>query len=43
VTIVSFGIGMTYALKAAEELAKDGHRGRGDRPAHHPPDGSADT
>ena len=24
VTIVSFGIGMTYALKAAEELAKDG-------------------
>ncbi len=24
VTIVSFGIGMTYAVKAAEELAKDG-------------------
>jgi pyruvate dehydrogenase E1 component beta subunit len=24
VTIVSFGIGMTYALKAAEELAKEG-------------------
>jgi pyruvate dehydrogenase E1 component beta subunit len=24
VTIVSFGIGMTYALEAAEELAKDG-------------------
>ena len=24
VTIVSFGIGMTYAIKAAEELAKDG-------------------
>ncbi len=24
VTIVTFGIGMTYALKAAEELAKDG-------------------
>ena len=23
-TIVSFGIGMTYALKAAEELAKEG-------------------
>ena len=24
VTIVSFGIGMTYALQAAEELAKEG-------------------
>jgi pyruvate dehydrogenase E1 component beta subunit len=34
VTIVSFGIGMTYATKAADELAKDGHRGGGDRPAH---------
>jgi deoxyxylulose-5-phosphate synthase len=38
VTIVSFGIGMTYALKAAEELA-GGHRGRGHRPAHAAPDG----
>ena len=26
--------GMTYALKAAEELAKEGHRRRGHRPAH---------
>jgi pyruvate dehydrogenase E1 component beta subunit len=33
VTIVSFGIGMTYALEAAEELAEDGIGG-GDRPAH---------
>ena len=29
VTIVSFGIGMTYALKAAQELDEGGHRGRG--------------
>ena len=34
VTIVSFSIGMTYALKAAEELAKKHIYGRGDRPAH---------
>ena len=39
VTIVSFGIGMTYALKAAEALAGRGDRGGGDRPSHHPPDG----
>jgi biotin carboxyl carrier protein len=38
VTIVSFGIGMTYATKAAEELAGMGI-GRGRRPAHHPPAG----
>ncbi len=28
---------MTYALAAAEELAKRGHRGRGDRSAHAAP------
>ena len=33
VTIVSFGIGMTYALQAAEELREGGDRGRGHRPA----------
>jgi pyruvate dehydrogenase E1 component beta subunit len=38
VTIVSFGIGMTYALEAAEELAEGRDRGRGDRPAHPAPD-----
>ena len=32
VTIVSFGIGMTYALKAAEALGGRGDRGGGDRP-----------
>ena len=32
VTIVSFGIGMSYALQAAEELAKEGIC-RGHRPA----------
>ena len=39
VTIVAWSIGMTYALKAADELAKREHRGRGDRPAHAPADG----
>ena len=34
VTIVAFSIGMTYALKAADELAKLGIDGRGDRSAH---------
>jgi pyruvate dehydrogenase E1 component beta subunit len=42
VTIVSFGIGMNYAVKAADKLAGAGHRCGGDRPAHHPPDGPAD-
>ena len=37
VTIVSFGIGMTYALKAAAELEGDGDRRRGDRPPDPPP------
>ena len=37
VTIVSFGIGMTYALKAATELEIARHRRRGDRPPHAPP------
>ena len=39
VTIVSFGIGMQYALEAADKLAEDGISGRSDRPAYHPPDG----
>ena len=39
VTIVAWSIGMTYALKAAEELAKERHRRRGDRPAHAAADG----
>jgi pyruvate dehydrogenase E1 component beta subunit len=39
VTIVSFGKMMKVALGAAEELAEGRHRCRGDRPAHHPPDG----
>jgi pyruvate/2-oxoglutarate/acetoin dehydrogenase E1 component/biotin carboxyl carrier protein len=34
VTIVSFGIGMTYALEAAEEAGQGRDRGGGDRPAH---------
>ena len=39
VTIVSFGIGMTYALRRRPKLRRGGHRGRGDRPPHDPPDG----
>ena len=39
VTIVAWSMGMTYALKAAEELAKAGHRRRSDRPAHAQADG----
>jgi pyruvate dehydrogenase E1 component beta subunit len=39
VTIVSFGIGMTYALEAADRAGQGRHRGRGDRPAHAAPDG----
>ncbi len=36
VTIVTWSIGMTYALKAADELGQGGDRGRGHRPAHDP-------
>ncbi len=38
VTLVSFGIGMSYALEAADKLAEEASR-RGDRPAHAAPDG----
>ena len=34
VTIVAWSMGMTYALKAADELAKDEHQRRSHRPAH---------
>lgn len=39
-TLVSWGIGMTYAVKAVAEL-EDRHRRRTDRPSHDPPDGPA--
>ncbi len=42
VTIVSWSIGMTYALAAAEELAKQGDRGGGHRSAHAAPHGHGD-
>ena len=42
VTIVSFGIGMTYALRRRRQAREGGHRGRGHRPAHAPADGHRD-
>ncbi len=39
VTIVSFGIGMAYALARGREAGSRRYRGRGHRPPHHPPDG----
>ena len=39
VTIVAWSMGMSYALKAAEELAERRHRGRSHRPAHPQADG----
>ena len=36
VTITAFSLMVDRALKAAEKLAEEGHRGRGDRPAHDP-------
>jgi pyruvate dehydrogenase E1 component beta subunit len=41
VTIVSFGIGMSYASRRSTSWPA-GHRCRTDRPAHHPADGPAD-
>ena len=39
VTLVSFGIGMKYALEAADKLAEDGISAEVDRPTHLAPDG----
>ena len=42
VTIVAWSIGMSYALEGGRRTRQGRHRGRGDRPAHAPPDGHRD-
>ncbi len=39
VTIVSFGIGMTYRRRGGRATGQGGHRRRGHRPSHDPSDG----
>ena len=42
VSLITYGGSLWKTLEAAETLAAEGHRGRGDRPAHPAPAGRRD-